>query len=253
MKLCSQAAQGSERPSEFTSTPCRDMCNFLKLDRSTVRSLLRLQAQAPGLAQLVLALHVVVQYKLYYDWPVHAYNILDGFMLSLASASVVVQGNVEGSHKEDNMRRIAKSFSRALSQAQPLLQSEISSVSTIPVRQFSAAPQLYSPTHIQDEPYCRQRQLLVLGNRVPALSQDGWVAPNAVIVGDVDLYDKVRNLMFTSKGLSGSSALAAARLRLVCHLQVSVWYGCVLRGDLNNITVNSFSNIQDRSIIHAAR
>lgn len=56
------------------------------------------------------------------------------------------------------------------------------------------------------------------------LSPDTWVAPNAVVIGDVDLYDRV-----------------------------SVWYGCVLRGDLNNIKVGAFSNIQDKTIIHAAR
>ena len=35
--------------------------------------------------------------------------------------------------------------------------------------------------------------------------------------------------------------------------QVSVWYGAVLRGDLNAIRVGAFSNIQDKCIIHAAR
>lgn len=49
-----------------------------------------------------------------------------------------------------------------------------------------------SSSHVADEPFCRQRQLVVLGNRVPTLSPDAWVAPNAVLVGDVDLYDKVR-------------------------------------------------------------
>lgn len=37
------------------------------------------------------------------------------------------------------------------------------------------------------------------------------------------------------------------------HLQVSIWYGCVLRGDLNNVKVGAFSNVQDRTVIHAAR
>lgn len=37
---------------------------------------------------------------------------------------------------------------------------------------------------------CRQRQILMLGNRVPTLAPDTWVAPNAVVVGDVDLYEK---------------------------------------------------------------
>ena len=36
-------------------------------------------------------------------------------------------------------------------------------------------------------------------------------------------------------------------------LQASVWYGCVIRGDLNNIKIGSFSNVQDRTVIHAAR
>lgn len=35
--------------------------------------------------------------------------------------------------------------------------------------------------------------------------------------------------------------------------QVSIRYGCVLRGDLNNILVDAWSNIQDRTVIHAAR
>ena len=35
--------------------------------------------------------------------------------------------------------------------------------------------------------------------------------------------------------------------------QVSIWHNCVLRGDLNSIKVGAFSNIQDRTVIHAAR
>ena len=37
------------------------------------------------------------------------------------------------------------------------------------------------------------------------------------------------------------------------HVQVSVWYGRVLRGDLSTVRVGAFSNIQDRTVIHAAR
>lgn len=36
-------------------------------------------------------------------------------------------------------------------------------------------------------------------------------------------------------------------------LQASVWYGCVLRGDLNSVRIGAFSNVQDRTVIHAAR
>ena len=40
---------------------------------------------------------------------------------------------------------------------------------------------------------------------------------------------------------------------LLPPLQTTVWYGCVLRGDLNRIKVGAFSNVQDRTVIHAAR
>ncbi len=44
---------------------------------------------------------------------------------------------------------------------------------------------------------CRQRQLIILGNRVPTVAPDTWIAPNAVVVGDVDLYEKVMQLAQT--------------------------------------------------------
>lgn len=37
------------------------------------------------------------------------------------------------------------------------------------------------------------------------------------------------------------------------HSQTSVWYGCVLRGDLNHVKVGAFSNVQDRTVVTAAR
>lgn len=38
-----------------------------------------------------------------------------------------------------------------------------------------------------------------------------------------------------------------------CCVQASVWNNVVLRGDLNNITIGQVSNVQDRTVIHAAR
>lgn len=78
--------------------------------------------------------------------------------------------------------------------------------------------------HPEEEVYNRQRQVIILGNRVPTAAPDTWVAPNAVVVGDVDLFEKT-----------------------------SIWYGCVLRGDLNSVKVGAFTNVQDRTVIHAAR
>ncbi|MCH2186110.1 gamma carbonic anhydrase family protein [Myxococcota bacterium] len=53
---------------------------------------------------------------------------------------------------------------------------------------------------------------------------DAWIAPGAVVVGDVEIGE-------------GSS----------------VWYGAVLRGDINKIRVGARSNIQDQCVIHVTR
>jgi carbonic anhydrase/acetyltransferase-like protein (isoleucine patch superfamily) len=53
------------------------------------------------------------------------------------------------------------------------------------------------------------------------LDPTAWVAPGAVLVGRVQL---------------GAKA--------------SVWYGCVLRGDLEPITVGEASNVQDGTVVH---
>lgn len=61
-----------------------------------------------------------------------------------------------------------------------------------------------------------------LGERAPSLDPASWVAPGAVVVGDV--------------------RLAAG---------ASVWYGCVLRADGARIEVGEGSNVQDGSVAHA--
>jgi carbonic anhydrase/acetyltransferase-like protein (isoleucine patch superfamily) len=59
--------------------------------------------------------------------------------------------------------------------------------------------------------------------RSPETSQAAFVAPNATVVGDVRL-----------------------------GLNSSVWYGCVLRGDINSIEIGEGSNVQDGTIVHLA-
>jgi carbonic anhydrase/acetyltransferase-like protein (isoleucine patch superfamily) len=56
---------------------------------------------------------------------------------------------------------------------------------------------------------------------VPQLGERVLLAPRAAIVGDVRLDD-----------------------------DVSIWYGAVLRGDLNTVTVGKGSNVQDGSVMH---
>ncbi len=58
----------------------------------------------------------------------------------------------------------------------------------------------------------------------PSIAPDAWVAPGAVVVGNVELGP-----------------------------QSSVWYGCVLRGDVNAIRIGARSNVQDSSVLHVTR
>ena len=60
-----------------------------------------------------------------------------------------------------------------------------------------------------------------LDNNVPRIEEDVFVAPDADVIGRVILEEKS-----------------------------SVWYGCVLRGDIEMIRVGRLSNIQDLSVIH---
>ncbi|XVF49591.1 hypothetical protein PTKIN_Ptkin04bG0025300 [Pterospermum kingtungense] len=71
--------------------------------------------------------------------------------------------------------------------------------------------------------YRGQRKIIPLGQWVPKIGVDAYVAPNVVLAGQVTVNDGA-----------------------------SVWNGCVLRGDLNKITVGFCSNVQERCVIHAA-
>jgi len=63
--------------------------------------------------------------------------------------------------------------------------------------------------------------ILPFGDKSPVLGPDVFVAPSASIVGDVTL-----------------------------GARVSIWYACVLRGDVHSITVGDDSNVQDGVVIH---
>ena len=63
--------------------------------------------------------------------------------------------------------------------------------------------------------------LIPYRGRSPIIAQNCYVAPTAVLIGDVTL-----------------------------HEGASVWFGCVLRGDVSPIVVGARSNIQDNTVIH---
>ncbi|MGW1618063.1 gamma carbonic anhydrase family protein [Streptomyces sp. NPDC002172] len=68
-----------------------------------------------------------------------------------------------------------------------------------------------------------QRALIVgIGGREPRIEADVFVAPTASVIGDVTL-----------------------------EAGASVWYGAVVRGDVEKITVGARANVQDNVTLHA--
>ncbi|KAJ8761322.1 hypothetical protein K2173_001378 [Erythroxylum novogranatense] len=63
-----------------------------------------------------------------------------------------------------------------------------------------------------------------LFDKAPLVDKDAFVAPSASIIGDVQV---------------GRAS--------------SIWYGCVLRGGVNSVSVGSRTNIQDNSLVHVAK
>jgi carbonic anhydrase/acetyltransferase-like protein (isoleucine patch superfamily) len=59
---------------------------------------------------------------------------------------------------------------------------------------------------------------------LPTIHPDAFIAENAVIIGDVEI---------------GAHS--------------SIWYNCVVRGDVNFIRIGARTNIQDGSVIHVTR
>lgn len=68
-----------------------------------------------------------------------------------------------------------------------------------------------------------EAQLDLFLRKPPTLGREVYVASSAVVVGDVTLGD-----------------------------HSSVWYGAVLRGDINRIVVGHHSNVQDNAVLHLA-
>lgn len=63
--------------------------------------------------------------------------------------------------------------------------------------------------------------LLPYQGKTPTIGANCYIAPTATLIGDVTLHDGA-----------------------------SVWFGCVLRGDVSPIVIGSRTNIQDNAVIH---
>ena len=63
--------------------------------------------------------------------------------------------------------------------------------------------------------------LFSLDGLTPKAHETAFIAPNAVLIGDVEV-----------------------------HANASIWFGCVLRGDAGKIIIGEGTNVQDGSIFH---
>jgi carbonic anhydrase/acetyltransferase-like protein (isoleucine patch superfamily) len=66
-----------------------------------------------------------------------------------------------------------------------------------------------------------EHQIWALDGVSPRIHDQAWIAPNAVVIGNVEI-----------------------------GAQSGIWFNCVLRGDTNLIRIGERSNVQDGTIIH---
>jgi gamma-carbonic anhydrase len=70
-------------------------------------------------------------------------------------------------------------------------------------------------------PYCGEYNTAGIS---PTISDKAFIAPGAAVIGDVEIGE-----------------------------DTGVWFGCVIRGDVNTIRIGNRTNIQDGTIIHVTR
>jgi len=70
----------------------------------------------------------------------------------------------------------------------------------------------------------RHRRIMPLYDKKPFVGEGAFVAPNASVIGEVEIGEKT-----------------------------SVWYGVVLRGDVNSIKIGQETSIGDRVVVHVSR
>ena len=68
-----------------------------------------------------------------------------------------------------------------------------------------------------------EKRLKTYWSKQPVVAGNAYIASRAVVVGDVTIGE-----------------------------ESSIWYGAVLRGDINRIEVGHHSNVQDNAVVHLA-
>ena len=74
------------------------------------------------------------------------------------------------------------------------------------------------------EMFSRHRAVMGVYDKLPEIADDSWVAPSASVIGEV----KIASMS-------------------------SVWYGTVLRADVNEISIGGCTNIQDGSVVGVSK
>ena len=87
-------------------------------------------------------------------------------------------------------------------------------------RRLVARPPAAARRRLSSSAVSRHRPMMKYGDRRPVAANDAFVAPNATVVGRVELRD-----------------------------EASVWYGAVIRGDHADVSIGSVVNVQDRVVI----
>ncbi|CAN6874492.1 unnamed protein product [Brassica oleracea var. botrytis] len=82
---------------------------------------------------------------------------------------------------------------------------------------------LQGKNHFREQ-LSRHRTLMNVFDKSPSVDKQAFVAPSASLIGHVHV---------------GPAS--------------SIWYGCVLRGDANSISVGAGTNIQDNTLVHVAK
>jgi carbonic anhydrase/acetyltransferase-like protein (isoleucine patch superfamily) len=65
--------------------------------------------------------------------------------------------------------------------------------------------------------------IIAVNGKAPTVGADVWLAPTAVLIGDVRVGDRA-----------------------------NIWFGTVLRGDISHIEVGAGSSVQDNAVVHCA-
>lgn len=85
---------------------------------------------------------------------------------------------------------------------------------------------------------------MALQRKSPQVYGSAWVAPTATLTGRVEVVYFLIDL-FACEFLTLSHTLQVGH-------ETSIWYGVVIKGDVTNVRIGSWTNIQDDTVVQEA-